>query len=128
MVKPPTIQPFASRNLRKTPLHDYHEHNGAFFGVAGGWERPMFYIPELKDKLKVPENYDWYGYYGHAKRNDTSTYEKVHNSEYANWSYSKRVSGCIRKEVQNCRNECVIFDLTSFGKVTFLLCCVMHLK
>ena len=77
----------------------------------------MFYIPELKNGLKVPHEYDWYGYYGHIKRPETSMYEKVHDTEYADWSYSKRVSGCIRQEVEHCRNECAIFDLTSFGKV-----------
>ena len=41
----------------------------------------------------------------------------INDNEYANWSYSKRVSNCIRQEVEHCRNECAIFDLTSFGKV-----------
>ena len=76
----------------------------------------MFYIPELKDKLKVPEPYDWYGYYGQTK-NEESLYEQVHDSEYANWSYSNRVSGSIQNEVEHCRTECALFDLTSFGKV-----------
>ena len=117
VAKAPTIQPFSSRNLRKSPLHEFNESSGAFFGVAGGWERPMFYIPDVGDDVKVPAEYDWYGYYGHPKRADTSMYEKIHDNEYANWSYSKRVSGLIRREVEHCRNECSIFDLTSFGKV-----------
>ena len=103
--------------MRKSPIHNYHEENGAFFGVAGGWERPMFYIPGLTNELSVPAEYDWYGYYDHPKRTETCMYEDVHENEYANWSYSKRVSGCIRQEVEHCRNECAIFDLTSFGKV-----------
>ena len=77
----------------------------------------MFYIPELKNELKYPYPYDWYGYYDHAMSTEPSMYEKIHDLEYANWSYSKRVSGCIREEVEHCRNECSIFDLTSFGKV-----------
>ena len=117
MPKAPTIQPYACRNIRKSPLHKYHEENGAFFGVAGGWERPMFYMPTLSNELKVPDQYDYYGYYGHQKRSPSSMYEEIHEKEYANWSYSKRVSSCIRDEVKQCRNECAIFDLTSFGKV-----------
>ena len=77
----------------------------------------MFYIPEVKEEMKVPAEYDWYGYYGHPKRAKSSLYEKVHDQEYANWSYSKRVSGLIRQEVEHCRKECSLFDLTSFGKV-----------
>ena len=117
VVKAPTIQPYACRNLRKSPIHDYHEENGAFFGVAGGWERPMFYISPFKNELTVPTEYDWYGYYDHQKREEMSMYEDVHENEYANWSYSKRVSDCIRQEVDHCRHECAMFDLTSFGKV-----------
>ena len=115
--KAPTIQPLSSRNLRKSPLHNFHEKNGVFFGVTGGWERPMFYIPELKSDLKVPAEYDWYGYYEHPKRTEVAMYENIHDNEYANWSFSKRVSALIGKEVDHCRNECSIFDLTSFGKV-----------
>ena len=52
---------------------------GAFFGEAGGWERPQFFLPE--EKVQIPpsviidhrcsqsswqdlklEKYDWYGY------------------------------------------------------------------
>ena len=77
----------------------------------------MFYIPNLTNELKVPDEYDWYGYYGHPKRNETSMYQNVHDNEYATWSYSKRVSSIIRQEVEHCRNDCSIFDLTSFGKV-----------
>ena len=75
----------------------------------------MFYVSGMTDELKVPEEYDWYGYYNHSKRQ--SMYEDIHDNEYANWSYSKRVSNCIRQEVEHCRNECAIFDLASFGKV-----------
>ena len=77
----------------------------------------MFYAPDIKSDLKVPAEYDWYGYYEHPKRKEVSMYENIHDNEYANWSFSKRISGLIRKEVEHCRNECSIFDLTSFGKV-----------
>ena len=77
----------------------------------------MFYMEGVKNELKVPEVYDYYGYYGHEKRKEISLYEKVHDKEYGNWSFSSRISNWIREEVNHCRNECAIFDLTSFGKV-----------
>ena len=70
---------------------------GAFFGEAGGWERPQFFLPEEKvliivitnlpmsliilwQALKI-EEYDWYGYgetYGsEAKLRHNYRYKQV---------------------------------------------------
>ncbi len=81
----------------------------------------MFFLRDLtENELAVP-GYDYYGYYGH-KKNPTSMYEAVLTKEYAQWSYGKRVSNAIGSEVQQCRNEIAMFDLSSFGKVSIFLC------
>lgn len=114
--KPPTLQPYAGRGHRKSPLDEVHIKNGAFMATGNGWERPAFYLPELKGQLQVPE-YDWYGYYGHQKRIQQTHYEQIHLKEYAKYQYSQRVSDAIRTEVLHCRNNVGVFDQTSFAKV-----------
>jgi sarcosine dehydrogenase len=115
-VKFPTLQKMSGRNMRLGPLHQRLSEAGAFFGNTGGFERPLFYLKDVAPcDLKV-RDYDFYGYYGHQKHK-MSVYEDVLKQEYAKWSFSKRVSGAIRQEVQKCRNSAVIFDLSSFGKV-----------
>lgn len=42
--KVPTLQRLAGRNLRFSPLHEKLLAKGAFFGQAGGFERPMFFL------------------------------------------------------------------------------------
>ena len=41
----PHLQPKTARNIRKSPLHSYHQQNGACFGEHAGWERPNWYAP-----------------------------------------------------------------------------------
>lgn len=54
----PTDQMLGGRNLRLSPLHQACQEQGAFFGSTGGWERPLFFVPEMGESLRVPE-YDW---------------------------------------------------------------------
>ena len=37
---------------------------GAFFGVAAGWERPLFFLPAEAEAgdLRPRAEYDWYGH------------------------------------------------------------------
>ena len=44
-VRYPTLQRFAARNMRLSSLHSRLAEAGAFFGAAGGFERPMFFLP-----------------------------------------------------------------------------------
>ena len=112
-VKYPTLQRMAGRNMYQSAFHEKLLKQGAFFGQAGGIERPIFFLKGTVD-LSVP-NYDWYGYYGHKRVH--STYEKIMTQEYARWEYSTRISEAIKNEVQACRENVALFDLSSFGKV-----------
>ena len=70
------MQRYSGRNLRKSPFHDKIAKSGAFFGCAGGFERPMFFLGDMtNNELEIPP-YDYYGYYGNQKRSQ-SMYEKV---------------------------------------------------
>ena len=113
----PTLQPYAGRSVRVNPMDEFHRRHGAFMGHTSGWERPMFYLPDLATSLDCPD-YDWYGFYGHRKRTAKTEYETVHEEEFAPYTYSKRVSQAIREEVQHCRKKVALFDQTSFGKVS----------
>ena len=46
------------RNLRTSPFHEKLANQGAFFGQAGAYERPLFYLKDKGDELTVPK-YDW---------------------------------------------------------------------
>ena len=46
-----------------SPLHETMAARGAFFGVAAGWERPLFFLPEAEaGDLRPRAEYDWYGH------------------------------------------------------------------
>ncbi len=114
-VKYPTLQRMAGRNLHHSPFHAQLMSQGAFFGSAGGIERPLFFLAQPGLNLSVPQ-YDFYGYYGHKRVK--STYESLMRNEYAQWAYTARVSNAIRAEVKACREDVALFDLSSFGKVS----------
>jgi len=45
-----------ARGIRRTPLYGHHRDAGACFGVADGWERPMWYAPA---GAKPEYQYSW---------------------------------------------------------------------
>ena len=47
-VKYPTLQRMSGRNLKHSPIHQKMAENGAFFGSAGGYERPLFFLKNNK--------------------------------------------------------------------------------
>ena len=47
-VKYPTLQRMSGRNLKHSPIHEKMAENGAFFGSAGGYERPLFFLKNNK--------------------------------------------------------------------------------
>ena len=51
-VKYPTLQRMAGRNFKHSPIHEKMAENGAFFGSAGGYERPLFFL-DNNEKLTV---------------------------------------------------------------------------
>ena len=51
-VRYPTLQRFASRNLKLSSLHSRLEEAGAFFGATGGHERPLFFLAGWFQRLR----------------------------------------------------------------------------
>ena len=39
----------AGRNFKHSPIHKNMAENGAFFGSAGGYERPLFFLDDQKE-------------------------------------------------------------------------------
>jgi len=116
----PSQQPLAARNRFLSPIHQDMAKRGAFFGEAGGWERPQFFLPEEEKALKI-EEYDWYGYgetYGsEAELRTNYRYKQVLEEEWAQWSQSDRLVKSVEREVHTCRSDHALFDNSSFGKL-----------
>lgn len=86
----PYKQPKSARNLRHSPVHHALQQRGACFGVAAGWERA-----------------NWFAHTGIA-------------AEYEH-SYGKtRWFECAAIEHKAVREDCAMFDLSSFGKFRLL--------
>jgi len=84
----PHYQYETARNVRRSPLHDRMEAEGACFGSLNGWERPMFFArPELG--VEATYEYSW------GRQN----WHKANAEEHR----------CVRERVG-------LFDLTSFAK------------
>ena len=82
----------SSRNVRRSPIHQRLEENGACFGEVNGWERPNWFLPEAARKAgEAPQyQYSW-------KRQ--------------NWfDYNAAEHKAVREKVG-------FFDLSSFGKI-----------
>jgi len=82
----PYKQHKTSRNKKKLPYHEELKSAGACFGVAAGYERPMWF----STKEKIPK------------------YEYSYN--YQNWYPS------VEYETKNTRENVGLFDLTPFAK------------
>ena len=76
-----------------------------------GWERPGFY---LKDGQAPVQSYDWYGFYGNKKNENTCYTEKL-AGEYS-FDFSEH-QDLIEEEAVSCRNNAVLFNLSYFCKV-----------
>ena len=82
----PFKQHRTSRDQKLTPYHDDMKKAGACFGVAGGYERPMWY----------------------ATKGQKPVYEYSYN--YQNWYPA------VEHETKNTRENVGMFDLTAFSK------------
>ena len=98
----------------RSPLHQILTNQGAFFGVTSGWERPEFFLNPESDLSLL--DYDWYGYYGHQKHLHYP-YRDVLKNDIAKWSPSSIISNAVKSECYECRNNFVIFDSSSLGKI-----------
>jgi len=110
----PWDQPLAERDKIRSPLHQLLTNQGAFFGVTSGWERPEFFLNPESDLSLL--DYDWYGYYGHQKHL-YYPYRDVLKNDVAKWSPSSIISNAVKSECYECRNNFVIFDSSSLGKI-----------
>ena len=84
---------FASaRNIRRTPLHDRLQQNGACFGELSGWERANWFLPE-------------------AERAAGKSADYVYSWGRQNWfDYAADEHRAVREAAG-------LFDLSTFGKI-----------
>lgn len=76
-----------------------------------GWERPGYYI---HDEQAAVQKYDWYGYYGHAKNENTDYQEKLTGDYKFEFSDHHEI---ISEEAHSCRNNATLFNLSYFCKL-----------
>ena len=113
----PWDQPLAARGALLSPLHHTLASRGAFYGVSAGWERPLLFLDDSKKTSELKTlNYDFYGYYGHTMH-ENYPYRDLLQTEYARWRPSERLGEAIRSECLECRENFVVFDSSSLGKI-----------
>ena len=87
---------FASaRGVRRSPIHNYLEAEGACFGEVAGWERANWFLPKVEQELgkKAQYEYSW---------------------RRQNWfEYSAAEHMSVRQKVG-------MFDMSSFGKIKLI--------
>lgn len=73
----PGYQWTTSRNLRKSPLHDYWENHGAHFGQMFGWERPLYFNKSSEPTLTMgrPDWFDQVGKEVACAHKDTAVFD-----------------------------------------------------
>ena len=82
----------SSRNVRRSPIHQRLEENGACFGEVNGWERPNWFLPEVARKAGEVAQYQY-------------------SWKRQNWfDYNAAEHKAVREKVG-------FFDLSSFGKI-----------
>ena len=82
----PLKQPRTGRDLRRSPLHEAWQSAGAVFGAPAGWERPMWYAENERERDFI------YGYGAQSW-----------------WPMAERETCAVRDAV-------ALFELTPFGK------------
>ncbi len=87
----PNREPFTSRNVRLSPLHERMSAAGAAFGTKGGWERPNWFARTAPDCAPTPE----------------LEYSFGRQNWFANHAF----------EHTACRERVALFDQTGFGKL-----------
>ena len=84
---------FASaRNIRRTPLHDRLQQNGACFGELSGWERANWFLPEAERAAGKSADYEY-------------SWGRQNWFDYA------------ADEHRAVREAAGLFDLSTFGKI-----------
>jgi 4-methylaminobutanoate oxidase (formaldehyde-forming) len=108
----PREQPETVRGLAlKSPFYDALLEEGAVWGEAYGWERPMYFDPSLQKR--EPFQNEWEELSPHRSNGVTIP------PEHYGWEFKN--SGWFKfeqLESAHCRKECAVFDMTPFGKVS----------
>jgi len=81
----------SARGLRRSSLYPHLDKAGAMWGSKFGWERPLFFRPDEKDRSETLE--------------DMYTFERPKWLKY------------VDEEVRSCREDVAVFDQSSFAKI-----------
>eukprot|EP01135_Chromosphaera_perkinsii_P011828 Nk52_evm19s2506 gene=Nk52_evmTU19s2506 len=107
----PGEQSESARPHRTLVAHDEHFRAGAVFGESFGWERPLYYL--------TPEELQMVGERSNARhtiwRNRSKDIRTPQRYSFdikdTEWFEAQK------RESLNCRNNAVLFDLSTFGKL-----------
>ncbi|MDC0435940.1 FAD-dependent oxidoreductase [Candidatus Pelagibacter sp.] len=105
----PFKQHKTSRNIKVTPYHEELKKAGACFGVAGGYERPMWFA--LKgNKTEYEYSYNYQNWYPSTKYETTNTVKNVGLFDLTSFSKYEIKSKKAHQELQrictsNIKNE-----------------------
>ena len=106
----PMDEPLASRNMRRSPVHQELLKYGCVFQERHGFERPAWFA--LGDDTKLKE-YDFYGEYDHDAHREYPYRDRLDDEYTFDFAANHDVIG---EEVRACRNNVAIFDQSYFGK------------
>lgn len=97
-----------SRNVRKSPLHDRLEKNGACFGEVGGWERANWFAPEgIEAKYKY--TYGRQNWFHHSGAEHNAVRENVglfDQTSFANFLLQGKDAESVLNQV--CANDIAV--------------------
>ncbi|XP_012280472.1 sarcosine dehydrogenase, mitochondrial isoform X2 [Orussus abietinus] len=110
----PHDQPLAGRNNKKGALHNELIKSGAVMENSHGWERPGWFL--LKGTADILQ-YDYYGNYGTSKTENYNYATIIEKERTFDFPEHHEI---IKQEALACRNQAVLFDMSSLSK--FYLC------
>ncbi|KAK2188591.1 hypothetical protein NP493_127g01000 [Ridgeia piscesae] len=106
----PHDEPLAGRNMRRDALHQVLKEAGCIFQERHGWERPGWF--NLSGPA-VPEDYDYYGQYGHQPNSAKGYIEHLKMDYTFDFPPHHRIIG---NECVACREKAALFNMSYFGK------------
>jgi glycine cleavage system aminomethyltransferase T len=95
----------SARNVRQSPLYEKLDACGAVWGSKFGWERPLYFRPE--GSLEGSAGGD----------DDTGNAPFQGPNDWLTFGRPKWLP-LVKNETRACREACVLFDVTSFGKIS----------
>ena len=111
----PYKQHETSRNQKMLPYHNELKKAGACFGVAGGFERPMWY--SLKDdEAKYDYSFNYQNWYNSAKHESTNARKNVGLFDFSTFSKFELRGEKTHQELQKI---CTANIKNQIGKTTY---------